>query len=88
MYLKQNYDVRKPTIKNLIEAQTYLETDAYIKELIKTGVNVEDLKDELLKQWDEGKITGFSYRYVIEALGSELPIEFIKHAETIGRFTY
>ena len=44
--------------------------------------------DELYIIWEEGKMTGFDFRYTVEAVGEEVTKDFIKHAESIGRINY
>lgn len=69
-----------------IDKMNYLETKSFIKKMEEKGLKKKYIKDELLNMWEEGKITGFDYRYVVEAMGDEVPIEFLKHAEAIGRY--
>lgn len=81
-----NSRIRKDLSITKINKMNYLETTKYLRNMEKKGLKMKYIKDELLNLWEEGKINGFDYRYVVEAMGDEVSIEFLKHAENVGRY--
>lgn len=81
-----NSRIRKDLSITKINKMNYLETTKYLRNMEEKGLKMKYIKDELLNLWEEGKINGFDYRYVVEAMGDEVSIEFLKHAENVGRY--
>ena len=81
-----NSRIRKDLSITKINKMNYLETTKYLRNMEEKGLEMKYIKDELLNLWEEGKINGFDYRYVVEAMGDEVSIEFLKHAENVGRY--
>ena len=81
-----NSRIRKDLSITKINKMNYLETTKYLRNMEEKGLKMKYIKDELLNLWEEGKINGFDYRYVVESMGDEVSIEFLKHAENVGRY--
>ena len=78
---------RKLKISNLKD-MNFLEVRHFFKNKLERGLKLNDLKTELLHLWEEGKINGFDYRFIIDALEEEIDICFLKKADFVGRYNY
>jgi len=70
----------------MIKTMSFVETVNYFAKKVTGGIRKDDLKCELFRMYLDGLINGFDYRYIIEAMGEEIPLEFLIEAYKSGRY--
>ncbi len=81
-------DVRQDLIIRDLNKMDFVETRNFYDQQIKNGIKKEDLLNEIYNLWEEGRISGFDYRYFYSVIEEPLLEKFITEANRVGRYQY